>query len=385
MARDNTNTHIFIDTSTTPNKGVEIADLQAVLRSSKNTIGGLITYGNINKWAKYKPFRSSSLNPDATTRQNAHYGLSIASATATDLGSPSSSSSFLGKLVAGQLVWDYLRPRGMNGGGSGVHEWFRMLDFNGYYHDSICPVGDVYPVSTFTNGNGIIAWDLPNLDNGNIQLSDFSVNGTALTNFYLGVLLYQSDSRYNIVTSDSILGTGDVEITLSGIPSSDMGTWRAYPFFSSVQIAYGGQTGTGVYVSAGWTGYEELTFRDSSSYFSLDVFAEWNSAFTQITYQIYATNELSTQQTLENVTIHIRKNQDGSTPPTGGDDVRQITIGTIVVPAASGGDAGIYTSQPATISQSGSDHATYTYWIGASATGRPAVFMPIEETEEEEL
>lgn len=49
------NGRIYVDTSVTPHIGVSIADIQAVLGLSKNDIGGLITTGNINKWAKYKP------------------------------------------------------------------------------------------------------------------------------------------------------------------------------------------------------------------------------------------------------------------------------------------------------------------------------------------
>lgn len=44
--------------------GVSIGDIQAVLGSSRNDIGGLITTGRINKWAKWKPVRSTALDLD---------------------------------------------------------------------------------------------------------------------------------------------------------------------------------------------------------------------------------------------------------------------------------------------------------------------------------
>ena len=50
-----TTNRIYIDTSVTPHIGVSIADIQSVIGSSRNDIGGLIVNGNINKWAKYKP------------------------------------------------------------------------------------------------------------------------------------------------------------------------------------------------------------------------------------------------------------------------------------------------------------------------------------------
>lgn len=39
--------------------GVSIADIQSVIGSDRNDIGGLITTGTINKWAKWKPVRST--------------------------------------------------------------------------------------------------------------------------------------------------------------------------------------------------------------------------------------------------------------------------------------------------------------------------------------
>lgn len=60
MAHDS-NGRIYIDTTTTPNKGVEIADIQAVIGLGYTSVGGLIVHGaeqgKINKWAKYKPIR----------------------------------------------------------------------------------------------------------------------------------------------------------------------------------------------------------------------------------------------------------------------------------------------------------------------------------------
>lgn len=67
-----TSTRIYIDTNTTPNKGVEIADVKAVLALPNNDIGGLITdgaeQGVINKWAKCKPIAYYLYDPSTQTK-----------------------------------------------------------------------------------------------------------------------------------------------------------------------------------------------------------------------------------------------------------------------------------------------------------------------------
>lgn len=125
MARNNTNTHIFIDTSTTPNKGVEIADLQAVLRSSKNDIGGIITTAYINKMAKYKPVRHSKIGlltveELASTRYG--FGSGIIPSLNLTQASPKND-------------WVYYPPRGMAN-----NECFRLRDFEGYSHGACTPL-----------------------------------------------------------------------------------------------------------------------------------------------------------------------------------------------------------------------------------------------------
>lgn len=383
MPYDSTTGIISIDSSTTPPKGVSVYDVQRALGDGHRDVGSLCSSPKINTWAKYKPYRSGLLYTSAEARAAAHYGLNID--VFTSLGTPSTPNSFLAKLVAGELEWEYLSPRGEGGGTGGANEWYRLLDFNGYNRNAVCPVGDVYPVTVFTDGSGTIAWDLlGSLPTGNLSLADFTAGGEPLTAFYLGVLLYQTDSRYHIVTSTTTLGQGDVQILLTGVPASEMGTWYAYPFFSSVQISFDGQTGAGVYLSAGWTKYEVLTFRDSSSSLTVTVFAAWNASHTGIRYQIYATNLNSSQATLQNVTVHLRKNQDGSTPPVSGSDLLQVAIGTIAVPGASGGSPGEYISIVQTASYDGSDYQSYFYWMGADATGIATTFLPIEEVPEGE-
>lgn len=361
-------THIYTETVGGVKYGISIGDIQSMFGLSRNDIGALIVNANINKWAKYKPYRNSSPATTQAARVAAHYGLSIV--TAESLGSPSSASSFLGRLVRDQLGWEYQRPRGLS-----QNEWFRFLDFDGYFRDAVCPVGDVSPVSWIDNsGNTTIAWDmLDNLDAGNITLADIVINGTPLTGFYLGVLLYQSDTQWEVLTSSSVLGTGDVQINLTNATSLE-GTWKAYPFFSSVQIPRGGQLGTGVYVAAGWDTYQTIRFRRASGSLTVVAYGAWNSAYSAVDFDVVAVNEVSTARTITPY-VFIERVTRGGTPGTGS-DVAHTTLSQMTVPANGQAQASgtLYYSP-------GSSYGSYDWYIGVQVEGFQTQYMQIEEPE----
>ena len=124
---------IYIDTSVTPNKGVDfIADIAYVLGVSSGDIGYIITNGTINKWAKYKPVNVNT--PAKITdaqRKSANQGFTI-----SKLHSTAPSSLFeLGMQESAD--WEYIHN-------SFPH--YRALDFvpnslsgNGYNANAIRP------------------------------------------------------------------------------------------------------------------------------------------------------------------------------------------------------------------------------------------------------
>lgn len=379
-----TSNTIYRDTAN--NLGISIADIQTVLVSSSNDIGGLITSGDIKKWAKYKPYRSSSLITSETARRAAHYGLSVQEFT--ELGTPTSTSQncIIPKLIDGTAGWEYLRPRGKAGGQGGANEWFRFFDFDGYYHDAVCPVGEPITSIYVTGGTAQIAWDLlDNLDSGNLTLSDIYIGDTQLTEYYLGILLYRSDSNYRIVTSDNILGTGDVQITISDFPQSDLGDWRAYPFFSSVQIPYiDPQYGPGSYVSAGWdTGYINLHFISSSQTLSFYAWGVWrDNTHTVVDVDWYAYNEVSAARTVQ-PTLVLMYAAEGR-PAAEGSSAAQVSLGTVTVPAKSGDAPGEASGSITITRPSQIAYDDYVWWLGIVVQGYTTNYEQIEEPEYEE-
>ena len=279
------------------------------------------------------------------------------------------------------LSWELAPPRGGSQG-----ERYRITDFDGYYHFAICPIGDIgsNTIPIDINGDALIEWDLESqLDVGNLQLTDLFVNGTPLSSFYLGILLYKSDTNYRFVTSDNVLGSGDVAITLSNV-SSLAGTWRMYPFLSSVHYSLGDNAIVGgKYLSAGWdVPYKDVTFRLVSQSLSVYVYGVWNAAHTQIQFFIEAFNEDSADKTVT-IQVILRRNQDGGTEPTTEDTLAtyansiQLTVpanGSIRNPA---GESMHAWSPGVTYDDN------YFYWLGAAITSGQTFtthFVPIEES-----
>jgi len=223
---------IYIDTSTTPPKGVSIADIQQTLGTGAyNDIGGLIANGNINKWAKYKPVRLTILNTDGQLEEDTTNHRMVWKPTADwwkgaglhpTCGFSVPSYPSIDALIETNDVWEYLRPRGLNGGGQDVHEWHRFKDFIQYNHNAVCPISVHMPddttVTTTTAGNigvsVVLVSDLV-LPDYNLKLTDIGDFG----NMYLGLVVVKGQQAYLKTNSQTIgSGYGGTLIAMDGCP-----------------------------------------------------------------------------------------------------------------------------------------------------------------------
>ena len=179
MAHDN-NGRIYIDTSVTPNVGISIGDIQTVLGSSKNDIGGLIVNGAINKWSKAKPLRDS--NPGFNIAYAGHENGGTVHGFAA-LVNPTDGIIIDGDITAvvekydspavHASLWEYLKPRGI-----ASSEWFRFLDFNGYNHNALCPVRSFSGQGSYAVGD-TVTFSLvatSTATDGSLGLTDFGVS-----------------------------------------------------------------------------------------------------------------------------------------------------------------------------------------------------------------
>jgi hypothetical protein len=198
--------------------GIALWEIYSCLRYYKKDKAGKrnlslpIQFGDINKWAKHKPFRCGKWNfateeeRDAD-RKEAHQGLNIP--TAANAGITSTrGKTYLGELayralsVAGTPNWEYLRPRGVT---DVYNEPFRVLDFDGYNHLAKQP----FDTKGSINNSGTMML-LPPAGNTEVKVNRFVSTGLRFT-LQMGVtnvdismadLLYGSDSDFYFLVAE---------------------------------------------------------------------------------------------------------------------------------------------------------------------------------------
>ena len=371
---------------------VNISDVQnAVGVSGGGDLATIITNGTINKWAKYKPVRLQS-NDTVTGQWDATNKVWLASArwwkgtgncglsltTFTNLGNIGNSSSFLYKLKNGQLPWNYERPTG------GAYQPFRLQDFARYitYAEPAvgeCGVqeGDIVWVERTGSGTVLqIDYDAPSVGDLNLVLSDFEVGGVSLSQFYLGMLLWRDSGNYILVTSTTRIGTNGSNSISVTIGYDDIGNWHMIPFISSVIITVGGSTGAGIYLSAGITTPISFIAKPTGQAIQVFVSAAWSNNNSRI--QLFATvfNNISSAQSVTNLTVYVISTTSASQDPSTGQTVTSKNLGNCTVAANSQYD---YAQDYVSVQRNQSLY----YWVTARPT-TPSVFENSYEQVEDE-
>ena len=211
------------------------------------------TVNRVNKWAKYKPVRLSILNTDGQLEEDTTNHRMVWKSSADwwkgeglqpTCGFSVPSYAGIDALIETNDVWQYLRPRGMNGGGQGVHEWFRFKDFNQYNHNAVCPINIGLPDDTTVTttiarnvGVSLVLKADAVLPDYNLKLTDIGNYG----NMYLGLVVVKGEQAY-IKTNSQTIGTGygGTLIALDGCPLiSSAGTVMLYAVLvSSVESSW---------------------------------------------------------------------------------------------------------------------------------------------------
>ena len=256
----NSNGRIFIETRSGVTYGVEIADLQQVLGRGTGDLGLLCSdqewYDNngtpalrlvnkINKWAKYKPIRLNKLGlVTDSERLLENYGLTI----------PSAGYGSIDAMIADlpNADWTYLRPRGKGNGQGGSDEWFRLRDFEGYFHGAPAPLYPLADVSNTTAAEDTVSVGVGfgrtvSTDAGCLTLDDLRVDGHSISDtfsqFYFGIVLYNSSTYMYAATMPDTYGTIVATFSEIGLNVPDVAaplgngqtrTYRVIPFFSTV-------------------------------------------------------------------------------------------------------------------------------------------------------
>lgn len=248
---------IYIDTTTTPHKGVSIADIQAALRTgASNDIGGLIQYAwahdMINRWAKYKPFRDNSFNPTDLTRKSKGYGLFFPwynriGTMVQDIydGVWTHAENY----DALRAPWEWEPPRGFS---VTPKEPYRFPDFDRYYANAQPFVSPVSGPVVIPVGDHAATFFWPYVyDEQAIAPSDIVPGIDATITRYLGVCLFtgvQGNQR-KVYTLAEVSHYDDYNIHLieGDWGHASVGTYHAFLFISDRQIALGDTEAVGEY------------------------------------------------------------------------------------------------------------------------------------------
>lgn len=269
--------------------------------SGSYNLGDMIKNGTtINKWAKFKPVKSS--NPgilSATELAVANYGISIPGA---GFGGFTGSSGMIANLASADWVYD--KPTAGQ-----PNEWFRALDFDGYRTGATPPI---YPLSSSSSTQSSAATINYGMgfgrniatQTGYITLADLHINGHAITDtfgeYYLGAVAYYSDSIYAASTMSAKYNTiaaSNDEIVLSinniPVPSSGSRTYRIIPFFASVPFTtFPSSSYSGALYPIPFAECALVVSKPASAYISILMGTYYNDSST-IYYQYRITNPTS--------------------------------------------------------------------------------------------
>jgi hypothetical protein len=323
--------------------GITLDDMRTMLAVNYDTHGEIVTLAPINKWAKYKPIRRSELqftrqlNSDFTWKTvpeivalgespwwkgtDGQCGLTFETAGSLYTGSnPFASGSFLRKLKDGDLPWGYVRPTGTIGTSP-----FRYRDFNYYHHAAPKPVLGVFNNLQLYDGGKLTVQldDTRAQDSLGLQLSDLVISQSAVSGWYIGILIYKSDSQFTFAFStNTVGGSGDLSVEFTNM-TSFAGPVTIVPFLSSVRANQGVNPGAGIFLSCD-VAPETVTIGSEVPGLALYINAEFGQGYAYVKCSVRFVNNQSTQAQIRG--LHIKLND-------GVQDIKDENIGNVNIAA----------------------------------------------------
>ena len=242
-------------------KPVSIRDVQRCLGSSSGDLGTLCVRDNINKWAWFKPIRTSNIGLlNESMRQSARYGLYFRENTDAEnllKGTVTINETNFNKAASSNYEWSYIRPTG------GSSSPYRLTDFVcedpslgliGYKHNTQPPyeifgdwgvklstlnkVANIYSVRTKGNNYG---WSIE-------MYSDYNET----TEIYAGNIFTGYKMKYNTQSQYDINGPDPMAIPMTYLLSGTVGAtqnWRVGLIVYVPARTSGGNASVGMFVS----------------------------------------------------------------------------------------------------------------------------------------
>lgn len=292
-------------------------DIGQALGIARDNVGDLVLDGDINPFAKYKPVRyptlldtgescASDQAPNYWQANDGMCGFTIPTNTNTASG-PGTSSGAWYKLLHSSLLWTYNKPSG-----SLNTQPFRQNDFDGYDHNAPQPITGPTVSSIMLTSDGKLKVQIGG-NRGNsrsIQLSDLSINNTALSSWYVGVLVYYSNSEYTFKTG-GLVSAGDFEVEFTNMTAYGGRTVQIVPFLSSGALSQG-QPGNVTIVSCN-VAPANVAIRVYSTGIRVDLSAIWyNSLYGRVDYTCNLINDTAAAITVYDIAIKLWRSDQQS-------------------------------------------------------------------------
>lgn len=282
---------IFTETRDGTKYGVSIADIQAVLGSGRNDIGGLITYGDINPFAKKKPVIYASFSNDANwwKATNGNCGLTPFSAQ-----NPQSIAAVAQDIT--MCGWTYARPNGTL-----ATQPFRFLDFDGYFHNAEPLTNGVACQEAVQRGTQLVVQLVVNQDDTEaVTLKDM-----ALSNCYFCLYILSSDGNSSYVLTGDKCDDDAISATFDTTLVND-GDWYIYPMLSTSQIQQtNNYIGQSTFYSLPFCGAKKLTIGGIQPTHTMTVYDTALETSPTVDYKFRFTNT-TLGNLLKGVTVRLR-------------------------------------------------------------------------------
>ena len=297
---------------------VSIRDVQTVLGHSSGDLATLISNGNINKWAKYKPIIKAEVGVISNTdRKNANYGIAnipvwSGNGAVNKMGNfwfgVNTTDTNLPSCGRKAEYWAYERPTG------GSSAPYRLSDFAeaagssyGYKSDVDPPIGyEMFGVVTVSpNGSMTIYFEGNGISQGDgysVPVSELTGVGVTFGSMYMSFMLHKTGSstyyvasRPNIWQNDNSTSISS-KITSKSIGEGLKGECEVFPFlstkcFSALTSSLSGETGPCVAM------FEKSSVRLEIQYIRADIsgFAAYyeETSDKSLSYQCSLINNIS--------------------------------------------------------------------------------------------
>jgi len=336
-----------------PTTDVNLAtEARNVLNSAGGSVSDVLetffsSSAKLNMWSKFKPVVDKTLFFDLSTWQSSGYkgsngkcGLTIPTY---------SPSTFRTAAKNGTTGWSYTPPTG------GTTEPYRLGDFRGYCTDAYNPTGAVVTNGIISNGKVTFSIDvaITGTSSTNLTLNDIEINDVPLSNYYMGVFVWNSSSSFFYTSSSKIGSNSDLTVS---IPITTAGTYNYIPFLSSAAQTTGSDVSATI-ISCNKKA-QEVKIVTSGSLIKVIPSGAWNAGGTAVE-NITATliNTTSASVTFTGIKVQLRYGSTGASS-------------SLITTASYSGSVTVAANSQKTVdipSISNSYNQSRTYWLAGYA------------------